>query len=246
MYSPRKNKTEKKKKKKAQKALAIQYLLKLSMVRLFLFFSFFFSGRKLRERLTNSCSWTNTLNIIHQDRKEIIQIKNVQTNFVTPLWPENLEHPKVFIHRFQCYSAGTFTPVGLGKQQHLWEMGKKMEKMWCERRLSLATAVWKPKTSDQGSKMRKESSPALIHLLFLWKLLSFSACLLHDRLWTALSAPREEFPSQPKRWTFFCCLLAITTLPGSPQYVPGGKSQASIIYWNSVLYCYLCVCVPSQ
>lgn len=36
-----------------------------------------------------------------------------------------------------------------------------------ERRLSWATAVWEHKTSAQGSKMRKESSTALIHLLFL-------------------------------------------------------------------------------
>lgn len=36
-----------------------------------------------------------------------------------------------------------------------------------ERRLSLATATWEPRASDQGRKMMKELSTTLINLLFL-------------------------------------------------------------------------------
>lgn len=67
---------------------------------------------------------------------------------------KNLECPNIFIHRFQCHSSGTFTPVGLGKQQpqHLWEMGRKMERMWLKGHWAWPQPSGNPEHQIKGAK----------------------------------------------------------------------------------------------
>lgn len=72
-----------------------------------------------------------------------------------------------------------------------------------KRRLSLATAAWEPRASDQGRKTRKESSTTLNSSPFSLKAVEF-LCLLApcqplDSTISPFHPQNSLFPSQPKR-----------------------------------------------
>lgn len=199
MYSPRK----KKPKKQARKALTIQSLLNFSTVRLFLFLFFFFwektEGKinKFLQLNKHTERYSTRQAADNPNLKGINKLCN--THYSQKIW----NAPRSLLTGFSV-TLRHFHSCGIGEAPAtaLVGDGEEDEEDVVERRLSLATAAWEPRASDQGSKTRKESSTTLIHLLFLWKLLSFSACSLHASLWTAPSAPFHPlntlFPSQPK------------------------------------------------
>lgn len=106
-----------------------------------------------------------------------------------------------------------------------------------ERRLSLATAAWESRASDQGSKMRKESSITLNHVPFLQKLLSFSACSPHASLW--------KFLSQPKRVNLLLLSLGHYNIARLTSVCSRGKNptnQASYTETQCFVMLFVCVC----
>lgn len=116
-----------------------------------------------------------------------------------------------------------------------------------ERRVDLNSSL-----GTQSIRSRKQNEEGLIHNSnsspFSLKAAEF-LCLLApcqplDCIFSPFH-PQKSFLLNLKGWTFFSCLLAITTtLPGSLHYVPGGKKKLTKhhILKHSILLWYLCVC----
>lgn len=156
MYSPRKTKKKKEKNlKKGMESSRNPIFAKLLHGEIISLFLFFFSGRKLKGRLTNSCSWTNTQCYSSRQRADNPNLKgtNKLCNTTTARksglsWDLYSQVSVLQIRHFHCCEVGEAAA-------HLWETGRKMGKMWLKEDRAWPQQPGNPEHQTKEGKWRR-------------------------------------------------------------------------------------------